>query len=40
MEKAEADLLTALPIVAQVSAVDLLVHDGTRWRQRASFPLG
>ncbi|MET8453700.1 2'-5' RNA ligase family protein [Streptomyces sp. NPDC005209] len=39
VEKAEADLLTALPIVAQVSAVDLLVHDGTRWRQRASFPL-
>ncbi|MER6471412.1 2'-5' RNA ligase family protein [Streptomyces collinus] len=40
VEKAEADLLTALPIVAQVSSVDLLVHDGTRWRQRASFPLG
>jgi 2'-5' RNA ligase len=39
VEKAEADLLTGLPIVAQVSAVDLLVHDGTRWRQRASFPL-
>jgi 2'-5' RNA ligase len=40
VEKAEADLLTGLPIVAQVSSVDLLVHDGTRWRQRASFPLG
>ncbi|MGW6890323.1 2'-5' RNA ligase family protein [Streptomyces chartreusis] len=39
VEKAAADLLTALPIIAQVSAVDLLVHDGTRWRQRASFPL-
>ncbi|MFJ8107100.1 2'-5' RNA ligase family protein [Streptomyces sp. NPDC096132] len=40
VEKAEADLLTGLPVVAQVSSVDLLVHDGTRWRQRASFPLG
>ncbi|WP_260474783.1 2'-5' RNA ligase family protein [Streptomyces sp. WAC 05379] len=39
VEKAEADLLTGLPIVAQVSAVDLLVHDGVRWQRRASFPL-
>ncbi|MYV37430.1 hypothetical protein GT030_00725 [Streptomyces sp. SID1328] len=39
MEKAESDLLTGLPVVVQVSSVDLLVHDGTRWRQRASFPL-
>ncbi|GAA3831616.1 2'-5' RNA ligase family protein [Streptomyces chiangmaiensis] len=39
LEKAEADLLTGHPVVTQVSAVDLLVHDGTRWRQRASFPL-
>jgi 2'-5' RNA ligase len=39
LEKAEADLLTGLPVVAQVSAVDLLIHDGTRWRRRASFPL-
>jgi cell wall assembly regulator SMI1 len=40
VEQAEADLRTGLPVVARVSAVDLLVHDGTRWRQRASFPLG
>ncbi|WP_405771063.1 2'-5' RNA ligase family protein [Streptomyces sp. NBC_01538] len=40
VEKAEADLLTGLPVFAQVSSVDLLVHDGTGWRQRASFPLG
>ncbi|MET8586243.1 2'-5' RNA ligase family protein [Streptomyces collinus] len=40
VENAEADLLTRLPVVVQVSSVDLLVHDGTRWRQRASFPLG
>ncbi|MFE1880444.1 2'-5' RNA ligase family protein [Streptomyces diastatochromogenes] len=39
LEKAEADLLGSLPVVAHVSSVDLLVHDGTRWRQRGSFPL-
>ncbi|MCZ0991511.1 2'-5' RNA ligase family protein [Streptomyces diastatochromogenes] len=39
LEKAEADLLGRLPVVAHVSSVDLLVHDGTRWRQRGSFPL-
>ncbi|MCX5172820.1 2'-5' RNA ligase family protein [Streptomyces antibioticus] len=39
VEQAETDLLTGLPVVAQVSSVDLLVHDGTRWRERASFPL-
>ncbi|MFF7524061.1 2'-5' RNA ligase family protein [Streptomyces pseudovenezuelae] len=38
-DKAEADLLTGLPVVAQISAVDLLVHDGTRWRRRATFSL-
>ncbi|MFJ5643777.1 2'-5' RNA ligase family protein [Streptomyces sp. NPDC093223] len=40
MGKAEADLLAGLPVVARVSAVELLVHDGTRWRERATFPLG
>lgn len=40
VEEAEADLLTRLPIVARISAVDLVVHDGTQWRQQASFPLG
>ncbi|WP_306296929.1 2'-5' RNA ligase family protein [Streptomyces sp. Amel2xC10] len=39
VEQAETDLLTGLPVVAQVSSVDLLVHDGTRWRWRASFPM-
>ncbi|MFF5359774.1 2'-5' RNA ligase family protein [Streptomyces scabiei] len=39
VEKVEAVLLAGLPVVAWVSTVDLLVHDGTRWRQRASFPL-
>ncbi|WP_320775857.1 2'-5' RNA ligase family protein [Streptomyces sp. CRN 30] len=39
LEEAEAGLLTGLPVVARVSSVDLLVHDGARWRGRASFPL-
>ncbi|MCD7438424.1 2'-5' RNA ligase family protein [Streptomyces lincolnensis] len=38
-EQAEADLLTRLPVLARVSAVDLVVHDGTRWRLRESFAL-
>ncbi|MFE1314740.1 2'-5' RNA ligase family protein [Streptomyces sp. NPDC058755] len=39
LEKVESDLLGSLPIVARVSSVDLLVHDGTRWRQCVAFPL-
>ncbi|MET9793070.1 2'-5' RNA ligase family protein [Streptomyces canus] len=39
LEEAEADLRRRLPITARVSSVDLLVHDGTRWQQRASFAL-
>lgn len=39
LEEIEADLVTNLPIVTQVSSVDMLVHDGTLWRRRASFAL-
>ncbi|EMF56454.1 hypothetical protein SBD_2205 [Streptomyces bottropensis ATCC 25435] len=39
LEEAEADLCGRLPITARVSSVDLMVHDGTRWQQRASFAL-
>jgi len=39
LEEAEADLRSLLPLTARVSSVDLIVHDGTRWQQRASFPL-
>ncbi|MET9081989.1 2'-5' RNA ligase family protein [Streptomyces sp. NPDC004237] len=39
-EKVEAALRTGLPVVAQVSMVDLLVHGGRRWDRRASFRLG
>ncbi|WP_086695310.1 2'-5' RNA ligase family protein [Streptomyces recifensis] len=39
LRDAQAALLSGLPVTARVSAVDLLIYDGTRWRQRASFPL-
>jgi 2'-5' RNA ligase len=39
LEEAEADICRRLPITARVSSVDLLVHDGTSWQQRASFAL-
>lgn len=39
LEKTEADLRSRLPVTARVSSVDLIVHDGTRWQQRASFAL-
>ncbi|MFF8531926.1 2'-5' RNA ligase family protein [Streptomyces sp. NPDC015532] len=39
LKKVEADLLGCLPIIAHVSSVELMVHDGTRWHERASFAL-
>ncbi|MFD0142538.1 MULTISPECIES: hypothetical protein [unclassified Streptomyces] len=39
MEEIEADLSGKLPFTSRVS-VELIVHDGTRWRERASFALG
>ncbi|MET7575314.1 2'-5' RNA ligase family protein [Streptomyces sp. NPDC005492] len=39
LEEAEADLRGRLPVTARVSSVDLIVHDGTRWQQRAAFAL-
>ncbi|MEU4166985.1 2'-5' RNA ligase family protein [Streptomyces sp. NPDC026665] len=40
LDEAEAGLLDRLPVVTRVASVDLMVHDGSRWRQRASFALG
>lgn len=40
LEEIEADLGTGLPLTARVSSVALLVHDGTTWREGASFALG
>ncbi|MFJ6835560.1 2'-5' RNA ligase family protein [Streptomyces sp. NPDC091209] len=39
LDEAEADLRGRLPVLVDVSSVDLMVHDGSRWRQRASFAL-
>ncbi|MDJ1137113.1 2'-5' RNA ligase family protein [Streptomyces iconiensis] len=36
----EKDLAPRLPLTARVRTVDLVVHDGTRWRPWLSFPLG
>ncbi|MCX5192590.1 2'-5' RNA ligase family protein [Streptomyces sp. NBC_00249] len=35
----ESDVAAHLPLTARVTSVDLMVHDGTRWRQRASYEL-
>ncbi|MFE0772696.1 2'-5' RNA ligase family protein [Streptomyces sp. NPDC058861] len=40
LEGIETDLAGGLPFTSRVSSVELLVHDGTRWRERASFALG
>lgn len=40
LEEIEADLAVRLPFTSHVSSVELIVHDGTKWQERASFPLG
>ncbi|MER7622963.1 2'-5' RNA ligase family protein [Streptomyces sp. NPDC126503] len=40
LEMIEADLSGKLPFVSRVASVELMVHDGVKWRERASFPLG
>ncbi|MFE2219782.1 2'-5' RNA ligase family protein [Streptomyces canus] len=39
LDEAEADLRSRLPVAVRVSSVDLMVHDGSKWQQRASFAL-
>lgn len=39
LDQIEADLLGRLPFTSRVSAVDLMVHDGAKWHERASFAL-
>ncbi|WP_030410590.1 2'-5' RNA ligase family protein [Streptomyces sp. NRRL S-1448] len=39
LEEIEADLLSKPPFTSRVSSVDLLVHDGAKWQDRASFAL-
>ncbi|MFE4637217.1 2'-5' RNA ligase family protein [Streptomyces sp. NPDC056773] len=40
MKEIEAGLGGGLPFTSHVSSVELMVHDGARWRPRASFALG
>ncbi|MGW4161373.1 2'-5' RNA ligase family protein [Streptomyces sp. NPDC004788] len=40
LEDIEADLAGRLPFTSQVSSVELIVYDGTKWQERASFALG
>jgi 2'-5' RNA ligase len=39
LDEAEAGLRSRLPVAVRVTSVDLMVHDGTKWQQRASFAL-
>ncbi|MEU9037068.1 2'-5' RNA ligase family protein [Streptomyces sp. NPDC048352] len=39
LERIEADLAPGLPFTSRVTSVELMVHDGTTWRERASYPL-
>ncbi|MFE2581504.1 2'-5' RNA ligase family protein [Streptomyces sp. NPDC059378] len=39
LDEIEADLLGGLPFTSRVSSVDLMVHDGAKWQERASFAL-
>ncbi|GAA1227233.1 2'-5' RNA ligase family protein [Kitasatospora nipponensis] len=39
LDEVEAGVGALLPVTARVASVELLVHDGTAWQARASFPL-
>ncbi|MEW2495288.1 2'-5' RNA ligase family protein [Streptomyces nodosus] len=39
LDEIEADLHGRLPFTSHISSVDLMVHDGTSWNERASFAL-
>ncbi|AJF66733.1 2'-5' RNA ligase family protein [Streptomyces vietnamensis] len=40
LEEIEADLVGRLPFMSHVASVELIVHDGVKWQERASFALG
>ncbi|MFI0928537.1 2'-5' RNA ligase family protein [Streptomyces sp. NPDC021012] len=40
LEDIETDLAGSLPFTSHVSSVELIVYDGTKWQERASFALG
>ncbi|MEU8547660.1 2'-5' RNA ligase family protein [Streptomyces roseoverticillatus] len=39
LDRIEADLAGNLPITSRVTSVELMVYDGTKWYDRASFAL-
>ncbi|MFI7095183.1 2'-5' RNA ligase family protein [Streptomyces lydicus] len=39
LDEIEADLLGVLPFASRVASVGLMVHDGAKWQERASFAL-
>ncbi|MFE1171327.1 2'-5' RNA ligase family protein [Streptomyces sp. NPDC058773] len=39
LDEIGADLLGRLPFTCRVASVDLVVHDGSKWQERASFAL-
>ncbi|TXS22901.1 2'-5' RNA ligase family protein [Streptomyces sp. ms191] len=40
LEEIQAGLAGSLPFTSRVSSVELIVHDGVKWQERASFALG
>lgn len=40
IEEIETDLAGKLQFTSRISSVELIVHDGTKWQERASFALG
>ena len=40
LDEIETAVLGRLPCTARVSSVDLMVYDGVKWQERASFALG
>ncbi|MFJ4008026.1 2'-5' RNA ligase family protein [Streptomyces sp. NPDC090023] len=40
LDEIEADLTDRLPFTSHVASVELMVHDGVKWHERASFALG
>ncbi|MEU9026626.1 2'-5' RNA ligase family protein [Streptomyces sp. NPDC048383] len=40
LDAIEVDLADTLPFTCHVSSVELMVYDGSRWRERSSYALG
>ncbi|MER5712754.1 2'-5' RNA ligase family protein [Streptomyces sp. NPDC053253] len=40
LEEVESDLAGKFPFTSHVASVELIVHDGVKWQERASFALG